>query len=359
MTFLVAAMAMAAPMPVQTWGAETLAQIRTHLYESGGLYFEEVAERPQPAFMWPAGVQLSALAAASGVDASYTSQLNEFVHTLRRYWQEHEGIAGYDVLPAPKPSDRYYDDNAWIVLGLLEAHEVTKNPEYLRQAEETMRFVLSGEDEALGGGIYWKENERTSKNTCSNAPTATAAFRLYHLTGKKSYLEIGQRLLRWLDETLQDRDGLYWDNINLEGKIERTKWSYNTALVIRALCELSDAVKPEDQAHAANLLRRASAIALAAEKRWVRPNGAIADDAAFAHLLVDAFIELYRRDQNPRWRTVVLRSLDFLRQSVRDQHGFYGPRWEVQASGPHARIRLIDQASAARAYWMAARHLME
>ena len=45
-----------------------------------------------------------------------------------------------------------------------------------------MRFVLSGWDERLGGGIYWRPDHKT-KNTCSNGPGATAGLVLCGDTG--------------------------------------------------------------------------------------------------------------------------------------------------------------------------------
>ena len=98
---------------------------------------------------------------------------------LNGYWDARAVIVqGYDAyLSSPGNSDKYYDDNAWMVLTFVEAYELTGERKYLYRAADAMRFVLSGWDEKLGGGIYWREN-KTSKNTCSNGPSATAALAL-------------------------------------------------------------------------------------------------------------------------------------------------------------------------------------
>ena len=54
--------------------------------------------------------------------------------------------------------EKYYDDNAWLVISFFEAYELTHNPRYRRRAEDTLDFVPSGWDESvLGGGIWWHE----------------------------------------------------------------------------------------------------------------------------------------------------------------------------------------------------------
>jgi hypothetical protein len=140
------------------WGNETLATIRRDLWLADQELYAERARldrRPrQPAFMWGAGVQLSALAAAARVDrAQYLDRMANYAEALDAYWVEHNGIAGYDVQPDQPEPDRYYDDNAWIVLAMLEAHALTDDAKYLDRAQATMRYVLSGEDDRLGGGI--------------------------------------------------------------------------------------------------------------------------------------------------------------------------------------------------------------
>jgi uncharacterized protein YyaL (SSP411 family) len=304
--------------------------------------------------MWGAGVELSALAAAAMAEPQrYSAPLRAYADALQVYWTEHDGIGGFDVLPAPKPSDRYYDDNVWVVLALAETFEVTRDPQYRDRAEATFRFVMSGEDGKLGGGIYWKENERTSKNTCINAPAIVAALRLYQLTGKQEYLETARRLYDWTRARLQDpADGLFWDNIKLDGTVDRKKYSYNSALMIRANA-LFYALTSEPR-----YLAEARRVARSAEERWVDPaTGGIADGGRFAHMLLESFLALHRQDPDPRWPAIVGRALAFVHENVRDPAGHYASRWDRPQATSLREFALLDQASAARAYWVAARAL--
>ena len=60
-----------------------------------------------------------------------------------------------------------------------------------------MRFVLSGEDDELGGGVSLpQKRRRNSKNTCSNAPAIVAALRLHQKTTSPQHLATRRAALR-------------------------------------------------------------------------------------------------------------------------------------------------------------------
>jgi len=338
------------------WGKETLARIRTEYALADDLYADEVVvgkgRGEKPAFMWGCGVQLSALAAAARLDRqAYLPLLRRYVRALESYWVEKQGLRGYNALPAPSPPDRYYDDNVWMTLALCEVYEVTRDPQYRDRAEQVFRFVLSGEDERLGGGIYWHEQERNLKGTCSNGSATTAALRLYQITRRSDYLAVARRLYAWTNAHLQDRDGLFFDAIEMDGKVRPMKWSYNTALMLRAN-GLFWAITREKR-----YLDEAQRIAQAAEARWVRQEtGAIADECWFAHLLSEAFLFLYDQDRDARWLRDVRRALTFLHDQARDPNGYYGKRWDTPLPTAQDRVPLLYEASAARAYLVAARY---
>src|SRR5690606_37783055 len=116
-------------------------------------------------------------------------------------------------------SDRFYDDNIWLGIDFAELYLHSNQPKYLNLAQESWLFTVSGQDSALGAGIYWCEHKKTTKNTCSNAPGAVFALRMFEATGDSTYLRQGAEWYNWTKEHLQDpTDGLYWDNVDLEGQ---------------------------------------------------------------------------------------------------------------------------------------------
>jgi uncharacterized protein YyaL (SSP411 family) len=348
--FAVPAARAQSPADCRAWGLEALNRIETEFaLPSRHLYADAITPgRPapnRPAFMWGCGVELSALTAAAKTDGStWKPRLKAYFTGMETYWQDANGIHGYNVLPAPSPPDRYYDDNQWIVIALCDAYDLTQDRAYLDRAEETQAFVLSGEDDRLGGGVFWRE-EKKSKNTCSNGPAIVGALRLYQLTHKREHLDAALRLYRWTNLHLQDADGLYFDNIDLTGKVEKMKWTYNTALMLRANCLLYRITRDK------TYLTEAQRIAKASEAHWIRTDtGAIADPGMFAHLLCEAFLALNQSDHDPHWRDVAGKALLFVHEKVHDAQGYYDERWERPAGDTVREAKLIFQASAARAF---------
>lgn len=62
-----------------------------------------------------------------------------------------------DYIMKLKPGERYYDDNEWICITALDAYSRTKQKSDLELGKLIYNFIMSGYDQTLGGGIYWKE----------------------------------------------------------------------------------------------------------------------------------------------------------------------------------------------------------
>ena len=300
---------------------------------------------PPHEYMWGSGVQFTALTAAMRYEPeTYGPILKEFARGLRRYWDE-TPVAGFlDSYNKAPGSGKYYDDNAWLVLGFVEAYEVTGDAAYLDWARETQEFYLSGWDDVLGGGIYWFQDHR-SKNTCSNGPTAAAALRLYLVGGDAEQLDWAKRIVEWTNGAFQDADGLFWDNRTVDGELNKTKWTYNSALMIRSNILLHEATG--EAAHLAEARR----IADAGLAQWADPEtGAISDTARFNHLFCEALLRLYDATGQAGYLTAVRRHADFGDRYVRCADGGYHNAWTVEHPADERR-ELIESAGAARLLW--------
>jgi uncharacterized protein YyaL (SSP411 family) len=226
-----------------TLGRSAIQMIHDRYYRpSDHLYaetFKDGKASEAVCFNWSCGVLLSALAAAARADARYKPWLIEFADGVEAYWNVAPPVAGFDVLPHAGSVDRYYDDNAWMVMALVEAFELTQKSAYLDRAKAALTYVLSGEDDRLGGGMVWRESDKASKNTCSNSPSAAACLAIYRHTKEARLLAKAESLYAWTKAHLQDpADHLMWDNIDFSGKVKKTKWTYNTALQLRTAIEL-------------------------------------------------------------------------------------------------------------------------
>lgn len=358
MLFLISLLALATPFaapaaptsakaPFAVWAKETLDGIdKNYRAEKRGLYLSHPGGNID--FAWGAGVQLSALTAAAKEDPKRLTPMKSFIKSMDAYWHaDKSGLFGYDATANNRNFDRYYDDNVWIALALVEAYEVTKDRRYLQRAKETMTFVQSGADDQLGGGIWWRETERKTKHACSTGPALVALLRIHQHDPKPADLKQAEAWYAWMNDKLQDpADGLYYDCIAVDGKINKTKWTYNTALMIRANLLLAKIERKEADKYNTEALR----VATAAKKKWVDPEtGALKDGGRFAHMMAEAFVEVSDQTKDTEWRRVAERAVVYAHDHTRNAKGFYGEYWHKPADETKT-AELIAQSSAARAF---------
>jgi len=342
---------------LREWGKESLDFVLKEYAIPGGDYMADTVRdgkrSDQPSFTWGVGVMLSALNAASETIPAYRESLRKFADASLTYWDTTPPVPGFNVLPNSNSGDRYYDDNDWMVLALFDTARILKDHKYEDWALKSLAYVLSGEDDKLGGGIYWKEKGKDSKNTCSNAPAIASCVEAYKVTHDKKYLEEATKLYAWTKDHLSDVDGLYFDNIRLNGQVEKTKWSYNSALMLRSAIGLYDLTKEPSYR---DDVRKMVASSL---DRWVTPSGSIHDPGRFAHLLLGAWMRsfpLLHGDSHLQGRVVesIVGALKFVYANCRRDE-FYGDRWDGPVPADKNNLELIDQASVIRADFEAAR----
>jgi uncharacterized protein YyaL (SSP411 family) len=302
-------------------------------------------------FMWGNGVQFSALVGAARHNPTkYKQALYDFREGLQTYWDPIAPVPGFNAYcSGPGGDDKYYDDNEWLVLGFAEAYEITRDPMFLKDAQNTQKFVLSGWDSKLDGGIYWKVDHK-SKNTCSNGPAAASALRLVQVAQQKDQMEWAVKVRDWTDSRLLDTDGLYWDNIDINGKIEKTKWSYNTALMIYTKILFHQLRKDKKSLTEA---RRHADAGLAA---WTDPaTGSLQkteDAPRFTHLFCESLLRLYDVTKDVKYLNAVRRQASYAYRYARDPQGGYWDKWKLVTHSPDERKTLIENASAARLLWL-------
>ncbi|MCE1199366.1 MAG: glycoside hydrolase family 76 protein [Marinilabiliales bacterium] len=165
----------------------------------------------------------------------------------------------------------FVDDMEWMVLAQLRMFESTGDVSYLEKAKQMYNDWIwptwGPEDESPWfGGITWKTDVGKSKNACSNGPAALIAARIYALSEhtspketkpREAYLQEAIRIYSWLRKNLFDpKEGGVSDNLNKEGKINPTVYTYNQGTFLGAAHELykitgekqylQDAVKAAD-----------------------------------------------------------------------------------------------------------------
>ena len=136
---------------------------------------EDQANMPnQFSYLWPYSGTFSAVNALLEAthDKKYQQLLDKRVLPgLEEYFDIQRTPNAYSSYIQTAPtSDRFYDDNVWLGIDFTDIYQITQEKRYLDKAQLIWKFIESGTDSLLGGGIYWCEQKKESKNTCSNAP---------------------------------------------------------------------------------------------------------------------------------------------------------------------------------------------
>lgn len=232
---------------------------------------------------------------------------------------------------------RYYDDNEWLGLADCDLYEATGDGAYLQKAQEIYRFVLTGRDSALGDGIYWREGDVSSKNTCSNAPAVALALKLYLVTGKSrsAYLTDAKALYAWVNSHLRAPDGLYWDNIKTgDSTVDQTEWTYNTGMMIDANALFYKATGD------GQYLSEARKIA-AASLRVFAPSGSFPGDLWFNAVLLRGYRDLYEQDRDPAYMNAFEKYADAL-WATRDKNGCFGRKSPAELKDQAAMLEIYE-----------------
>lgn len=287
-------------------------------------------------YLWPFSGTLSAAVACYETtrNESWLKLIDETVMPgLQRYYDNGRQPAAYSSYISDAPaSDRFYDDNIWLALDFVDLYSATGNKKWLDKSSEIWKFIESGRDSKLGDGIYWCEQKKGSKNTCSNAPAAVLALKLYKATGSNEYLTAGTQLYDWTKANLQDpADGLYFDNKSLDGKVQKHKFAYNSGQMLQAAALLYDITrKPEYLAEAQRLSKACYDHFFSVnDKNPIGPEKFInKGDIWFTAIMMRGFMELYRIDGNDEYVNAFIQNLDYAWRNLRDGYtGLMNSDW--------------------------------
>ena len=299
---------------------------------ASGLFTEtnnkDADEKPN-SYLWP----LCALVQAANemeVLQPRGRYMEPVMAAIDKYYSLKGGIAGYDSYVVKQGGgDRFYDDNQWIGLAYIDAYDRTKKKVFLRKAVEIYRFMMSGFDTVTGGGLYWKEGDHSTKNTCSNGPGVLLALKLYKATKERGYLDTALVLYDWTNKWLQGPDGTYYDNIKTKDrKVAKRLYTYNTGTMLQANVILFTITGEK------KYLAEAQRQAAASLEEFFR-GGRFPDNYWFNAVLMRGYQDLYRVDGNKV----------YLRAFVSDVDGIYKTEMNEQGlAGPRPVKKLLDQA---------------
>ncbi|MGV3588193.1 MAG: glycoside hydrolase family 76 protein [Adhaeribacter sp.] len=291
-------------------------------------------------YLWPLCGLIQATNEMEQLEPS-KKYMEPVVKAINQYYNPNPPAPGYQAMIfKAKPDTRYIDDNQWIGIAYMDAYARTKNKKYLTLAEEIYRFMLTGYDQASGGGLYWRENDKTTKNTCSNGPGIILALQLYQATKQQQYLKLAQDLYTWTNKYLLAPEGVYYDAIKLPSlKIDSAIYTYNTGTMLQSNVMLYTITKNK------KYLQEAQRIAQAAEKHFYKKNK-LPDHYWFNAVFLRGYLALYEVDKNKKQLQFIIDDAERIWQQERNEQDLLGKKQEKT---------LIDQAGMLEIYARLAR----
>lgn len=156
-------------------------------------------------------------------------------------------------------------------------------------------------------------------------------MKLYQATSEDRFLKQGKELYHWTKEHLQDRrDYLYYDNINLQGHVDKTKYSYNSGQMIQAASLLYMITGAQEY------VEDAQRVAAASYDFFFETYG----DTDFPRLkqgnlwfhaiMLRGFVDLYHIDGNADYLLTFRKNMEFAWQYMRDSQGLFDTDWSLQ-----------------------------
>ncbi len=370
-----------APVNPQVHAARAVrayAAMRRHFLRRDALYRRDGRPRVpgMAAHLWPtarafvAAVDLLGVRRELRLGFDAESAVAAHLRALEAYWDDHGDQPAYasDVIGSRFGGDRYYDDNAWVGLGLVQLERLQPGRGHAARARALFDFAVGGwdarSDVPSPGGVFWVEQARGTglanhdRNVVSNAPNAQLGLHLAELgaeaggadrpaeTGGAGRYARARDMYAWVNVTLDagraagaPATGLFFDKLRGDGTLDETLWTYNQGSMIGANLLLARRADTE-----APYLGRAEAIAAKALRHYTgtydgRP-------AAFNAILFRNLLQLHAATADAA-----------LRERIRGAMSAYaGLAWAARRDR-HDRFRfgqggptLLDQSAMVQVY---------
>ncbi|WP_020579232.1 glycoside hydrolase family 76 protein [Actinopolymorpha alba] len=225
--------------------------LQTYLYlgpEQPDLYLEKYPKQTGDnaySYLWPFREATAATIDMAGIPSlarRYRADVPRRFDSLRHYWGSWNDRPGYlSYLPPPigGGGDIFFDDNAIVGLELVRQFAATRDPALLRDARTAFDVVARAwnADPTLPcpGGMRWVDADWIDIRAANvTGLAAQLAAHLYEYTRQATYREWAERLYGWNHSCLRSPEGLYWNDIGIDGTINKTLWTYNSGAMIGA-----------------------------------------------------------------------------------------------------------------------------
>ncbi len=291
----------------------------------------DTAKNEKPySFLWPVCALIQAANEMEVLEPG-KDYLSPVLRTISYYYNQNPPAPGYQAYVNLEGKDtRYIDDNQWIGIAAVDAYNRTKKTEYLDLARLIYNFMMTGYDTIYGGGLYWRENDYSTKNTCSNGPGIVLALQLHKATGEKKYLTTGLEIYNWTNKHLLSPEGIYYDNIRVkEGKVDKRAYTYNLGTMLQSNVLLYQITQKKSYLEEAKRLAQSG-------RNFFWKNNRLPDHYWFNAVMFRGYIDLYKVTGDKNLIQFFADDAERIWKEEKDDNDLFGK---------HKAKSLIDQAA--------------
>ena len=260
-----------------------------------------------------------------------TQVFSLLLDNVSTFWRKDlaaEAVAAYfgdfsAVYPDRTANGRTDEVLNWAI-ACVRASRTTGDQRYLDEARNLYdSFWLNQVDNALGGGMWHRSDEKTSKSASVNLCAAVAALGLYHATQDVKYLLQGRKLYKWTAERMFDpATGAVLEGLSIDGTRSDTESAENAGVFIGASMRLYRATG--STIYLVNAKKAADR--LIGSSSSVRCAGSIAEGLSNG-VAMRYLSELARRPGCEKYRDYILSNARSAWTSRRLSDGLNGPDW--------------------------------
>ncbi len=263
-----------------------------------------------------------------------THAFNLLLDSVGTFWRKDlaaEAIAAYyrdfTSVYRNRRSHEYNDEVLWWAVACTRAAYITNDKTYFLEAKELYDNLWATQvDNAMGGGMWWRLDDKKTKNACVNLPAVIVAMSLYGATKDLKYLLQAQRLYQWTCENLYDSDtGKVYDYVSVDRKTVAWDFSCNSGTFIGASMRLYRATGK--RVYLANARKAADYMIAWMSRRGVLKSCGQGEGGSFNGIAVRYLADLARRHGCEKYRDFLLSNANSAWTSRRLSDGVNGPDW--------------------------------
>ena len=148
-------------------------------------------------------------------------------------------------------------------------------------------------------------------------------------TGIMLLVMYGDEIWDWTKKHLCDpTDHLYWDNINLKGKVSKEKYAYNSGQMIQAGVLLYEETGDEQYLHDAQQTAAGTDAFFRTKADKKDPTVKVHKDMAWFNVILFRGLKaLYKIDKNPAYVNAMVENALHAWENYRDENGLLGRDW--------------------------------